>query len=123
MLNSEDGHSPMEGHGNGQDVMGLVLGAAKSRQTVAIAGVLTGMVAGQLYLWLLLCWTVCKGKGCYLQWLLPMVLPGAYITEGALDGVSDELLVIVSAIVAAVKVGGELQEWFDLAAWVGEKDE
>ena len=103
--------------------MGWVLGAVQSRHTVAAAGVLTGMVAGQLYLWLLLCWMVCKGKGCYIWWLLPMLLPGAYGMEGVPDGVSDELPVIVSAILAAVEVGGELPEWFDLGAWVAEKDE
>jgi hypothetical protein len=121
--NIEAGHSPMASHGNGQGVMGWVFGAVQNRHTVTAAGVLTGMVAGQLYLWLLLCWVVCKGKGCYIWWLLPMLLPGAYGMEGVPDGVSDELPVIVSAILAAVEVGGELPEWFDLGAWVAEKDE
>ena len=52
MSNSEAGHSPLAVYGGGQGVMGVVLVAAKSRHTVAIARVLIGMVAGQLYLWL-----------------------------------------------------------------------
>ena len=52
-----------------------------------------------------------------------MLLPGAYGMEGVPDGISGELPVIVSAVVAAVEVGGELPEWFDSAAWVGGKDD
>ena len=52
-----------------------------------------------------------------------MLLPSAYGMEGVPDGISDELHVVVSVIVAAVEIGDELSEWFDLAAWVGEKED
>ena len=39
-----------------------------------------------------------------------MLLPGAYGMGRAPDGISDEIPVVVSAVVAAVEVGGELPE-------------
>ena len=124
VFNSEAGHSPMASLVNGQGAEGMVVVAFKCGLPVAVIGVVTGMLTCQMYLWSLLCWMVCKQRVQCLLLLLLALLPGASGMEGSSEEpvMSSAVPVAVAALVSMVVGVDGFPHWFDLGAWVAEKD-
>jgi len=101
-----------------------VVVAFKCGLTVAVTGVVTGMLTCQMYLWSLLCWMVCKQRVQCLLLLLLALLPGASGMEGSPEepGISGAVPVAVAALVSMVVGVDGFPHWFDLGAWVAEKE-